>query len=157
MGSFVREFLNAEYSNPWYPNIWIYIQLRWFGPVRLLLLVRNFCSFTFHFDHLSETYFWCRLLLIPMIFHASNIGVLYWRKKIIESEPPPPTITVDKNDFTIMIYWNDVLNRRCIINVTKFSIEIWISSRSGHFVVALILKIIKFRKSRLFICYRLWL
>lgn len=46
--------------------------------------------------------FW--LLLIPMIFHAANIGILYWRKRIIEAEPPPPTITVDKTDLTIMLY-----------------------------------------------------
>ncbi|KAJ6640177.1 hypothetical protein Bhyg_12926 [Pseudolycoriella hygida] len=44
------------------------------------------------------------LLFIPMIFHASNIGLLYWRKRIIEAEPPPQTITVDKTDFTFMIY-----------------------------------------------------
>jgi len=55
-------------------------------------------------DHSSESYVWYRLLLIPMIFHASNIGVLYWRKRIIEVEPPPPTITVDKSDLTIMLY-----------------------------------------------------
>jgi len=44
------------------------------------------------------------LLFIPLVFHASNIGLLYWRKRIIEAEPPPPTINVDKNDFTIMLY-----------------------------------------------------
>jgi len=44
------------------------------------------------------------LLLVPMVFHAGNMGLLYWRKIIIEAEPPPPTINVDKNDFTIMLY-----------------------------------------------------
>lgn len=61
-------------------------------------------EYTYSSDGLAQLGFCYWLLLIPMIFHASNIGVLYWRKKIIESEPPPPTITVDKNDFTIMIY-----------------------------------------------------
>ncbi|XP_037025690.1 uncharacterized protein LOC119067050 [Bradysia coprophila] len=61
-------------------------------------------EFTYSSDGLARLGFCYWLLLIPMVFHASNIGVLYWRKRIIEAEPPPPTITVDKSDLTIMLY-----------------------------------------------------
>lgn len=42
--------------------------------------------------------------MLPIAMHAINIGLLVWRKYIIDAEPPPPTINVDKNDFTIMLY-----------------------------------------------------
>lgn len=61
-------------------------------------------EFTYSSDGLAQLGFCYWLLLIPMILHALNVGILYWRKRIIEAEPPPPTITVDKTDLTIMLY-----------------------------------------------------
>jgi len=61
-------------------------------------------QFEYNSNGLASLDFCYWLLLIPMVFHAANIGLLYWRKRIIEAEPPPPTINVDKNDFTIMLY-----------------------------------------------------
>lgn len=51
--------------------------------------------------------------------HCGNVGLLLWRKHLIEAEPPPPTITVEKNDFTTMMYWYIVYKYK--IN-KKFSI-----------------------------------
>lgn len=39
------------------------------------------------------------------LLHLFNIGLLLWRKRLIEMEPPPPTIHVDKSDITLMLYW----------------------------------------------------
>jgi len=61
-------------------------------------------EFSYSSNGLAQLGFCYWLLFIPLIFHPINIGLLYWRKRIIEAEPPPQTITVDKTDFTFMLY-----------------------------------------------------
>lgn len=61
-------------------------------------------EYAYDSNGLAQLGFCYWLLFIPMIFHVSNIGLLYWRRRIIEAEPPPPTINVAKNDLTIMLY-----------------------------------------------------
>ncbi|XP_055616921.1 uncharacterized protein LOC129762557 [Toxorhynchites rutilus septentrionalis] len=44
------------------------------------------------------------LLFLPMLFHAVNTGLLLWRQYLINREPPPTTIDVDRSDLTIIMY-----------------------------------------------------
>ncbi|XP_050100271.1 uncharacterized protein LOC126580955 [Anopheles aquasalis] len=46
--------------------------------------------------------YWC--LLLPIAFHSASIGLLVWRRHIINKEPPPTTIDVDRSDLTIIMY-----------------------------------------------------
>ncbi|XP_049548515.1 uncharacterized protein LOC125959690 [Anopheles darlingi] len=50
---------------------------------------------------LGVSYF---LLLLPIVFHTANIALLVWRRHIINREPPPTTIDVDRSDLTIIMY-----------------------------------------------------
>uniref|UniRef100_A0A8W7JGD7 Uncharacterized protein n=1 Tax=Anopheles albimanus TaxID=7167 RepID=A0A8W7JGD7_ANOAL len=44
------------------------------------------------------------LLFLPISFHIANIAILLWRGHIINREPPPTTIDVDRSDLTIIMY-----------------------------------------------------
>lgn len=44
------------------------------------------------------------VLLISVLLHSGNIGLLLWRQYEINKEPPPTTIDVDKSDLTIIMY-----------------------------------------------------
>ncbi|XP_055691748.1 clarin-3-like [Lutzomyia longipalpis] len=44
------------------------------------------------------------ILFGPILLHSINIGLLLWRKWLIEREPPPVAINVNRNDFTILLY-----------------------------------------------------
>lgn len=44
------------------------------------------------------------VLFLPILLHCSNIGLLIWRRHIINREPPPTTIDVDRSDLTIIMY-----------------------------------------------------
>lgn len=43
------------------------------------------------------------LLLASVVVHGINIGLLYWRQMIINREPPPVTINLDKPE-VILLY-----------------------------------------------------
>lgn len=43
-------------------------------------------------------------MLCPMILHIINIALVLWRSHIIAIEPKAPTITVEKNDNTVLLY-----------------------------------------------------
>ncbi|XP_059617269.1 clarin-3-like [Phlebotomus argentipes] len=55
-------------------------------------------------DGLASLGFSYWILFGPIVLHAANIGILLWRKWLIEREPPPVAINVAKNDFTILLY-----------------------------------------------------
>lgn len=44
------------------------------------------------------------VLFLPMLMHAVNVGLLLWRRHIINKEPPPTTIDVDRSDLTIIMF-----------------------------------------------------
>uniref|UniRef100_A0A182NN54 Claudin n=1 Tax=Anopheles dirus TaxID=7168 RepID=A0A182NN54_9DIPT len=44
------------------------------------------------------------VLFLPMLMHGLNIGLLVWRRYIINKEPPPTTIDVDRSDLTIIMF-----------------------------------------------------
>uniref|UniRef100_A0AAG5CNY6 Uncharacterized protein n=1 Tax=Anopheles atroparvus TaxID=41427 RepID=A0AAG5CNY6_ANOAO len=44
------------------------------------------------------------VLFLPILLHGSNIGLLVWRRYIINKEPPQTTIDVDRSDLTIIMY-----------------------------------------------------
>lgn len=46
--------------------------------------------------------FW--ILFVTIICHAVNIGLIYYRSYLLQREPKPPAITVNKNDSTILVY-----------------------------------------------------
>lgn len=46
--------------------------------------------------------FW--ILMASMVLHLSNIALIYYRNYLLQREPKPPAITVDKNDSTILVY-----------------------------------------------------
>ncbi|XP_055710722.1 clarin-3-like [Phlebotomus papatasi] len=55
-------------------------------------------------EDLSSLGFSYWILFGPIVLHAVNIGLLLWRRWLIEREPPPVAINVAKNDFTILLY-----------------------------------------------------
>lgn len=44
------------------------------------------------------------ILLLSILLHGLNVGLLLWRKRIVNKEPPPTTIDVDRSDLTIIMY-----------------------------------------------------
>ncbi|XP_053659646.1 uncharacterized protein LOC128708691 [Anopheles marshallii] len=44
------------------------------------------------------------VLFLPIVLHGVNIGLLLWRRYIINKEPPPTTIDVDRSDLTIIMF-----------------------------------------------------
>lgn len=46
--------------------------------------------------------FW--ILIASVFLHLSNIALVYYRNYLLQREPKPPAITVDKNDSTILVY-----------------------------------------------------
>uniref|UniRef100_A0A182PST1 Uncharacterized protein n=1 Tax=Anopheles epiroticus TaxID=199890 RepID=A0A182PST1_9DIPT len=44
------------------------------------------------------------ILFLPILLHGLNIGLLLWRRYIINKEPPPTTIDVDRSDLTIIMF-----------------------------------------------------
>ncbi|XP_053669711.1 uncharacterized protein LOC128720090 [Anopheles nili] len=44
------------------------------------------------------------ILFVPILLHGVNEGLLIWRFYIINKEPPPTTIDVDRSDLTIIMY-----------------------------------------------------
>lgn len=46
--------------------------------------------------------FW--ILMVSLVLHLVNIVMVYYRNYLLQREPKPPTITVDKNDSTILVY-----------------------------------------------------
>jgi len=46
--------------------------------------------------------FW--ILFVTIVCHAINIGLIYYRSYLLQREPKPPAITVNKNDSTILVY-----------------------------------------------------
>ena len=46
--------------------------------------------------------FW--ILFASIACHLINIRILYYRKYLIQREPPAPVITVQKNDATVLVY-----------------------------------------------------
>ena len=46
--------------------------------------------------------FW--ILFVTIVCHVLNIGLIYYRSYLLEREPKPPAITVNKNDSTILVY-----------------------------------------------------
>lgn len=46
--------------------------------------------------------FW--ILFVPLVCHAINIGLIFYRSYLLEQEPKAPAITVSKNDSTILVY-----------------------------------------------------
>ncbi|GAB0089069.1 uncharacterized protein DMENIID0001_035480 [Sergentomyia squamirostris] len=72
--------------------------------VRFNIAVRQTLIGNMSSDGLASLGFSFWILLGPIILHAVNIGLLLWRKWLIEREPPPVAINVAKNDFTILLY-----------------------------------------------------
>lgn len=46
--------------------------------------------------------FW--ILIASLVLHLANIALIYYRNYLLQREPKPPAITVDKNDSTILVY-----------------------------------------------------
>jgi hypothetical protein len=46
--------------------------------------------------------FW--ILFVTIVCHLVNIGLVYYRNFLLQREPRAPTITVSKNDSTILVY-----------------------------------------------------
>lgn len=46
--------------------------------------------------------FW--ILFATLACHLINIGIIYYRNYLLQREPKPPVITVNKNDSTILVY-----------------------------------------------------
>lgn len=46
--------------------------------------------------------FW--ILFVTIVCHAINIGLIYYRNYLLQREPKPPAITVNKNDSTLLVY-----------------------------------------------------
>ncbi|XP_049280727.1 uncharacterized protein LOC125762560 [Anopheles funestus] len=44
------------------------------------------------------------ILFLPIVLHGLNVGLLLWRRYIINKEPPPTTIDVDRSDLTIIMF-----------------------------------------------------
>uniref|UniRef100_A0A182VPX1 Claudin n=1 Tax=Anopheles minimus TaxID=112268 RepID=A0A182VPX1_9DIPT len=44
------------------------------------------------------------VLFLPIVLHGLNIGLLLWRRYIINKEPPLTTIDVDRSDLTIIMF-----------------------------------------------------
>lgn len=44
------------------------------------------------------------ILIVPMIFQAASTAVLKYRQKLIDRAPPEQVITVEKNDFTSILF-----------------------------------------------------
>lgn len=44
------------------------------------------------------------VLFLPIVLHGLNVGLLLWRRYIINKEPPPTTIDVDRSDLTIIMF-----------------------------------------------------
>jgi hypothetical protein len=43
-------------------------------------------------------------VIISLFLHEINMILLWYRTRLINKEPPPPTIVVEKNDSTLMLY-----------------------------------------------------
>lgn len=46
--------------------------------------------------------FW--IILVTIVCHVINIGLIYYRNYLLQREPKAPAITVNKNDSTILVY-----------------------------------------------------
>ncbi|XP_050070719.1 uncharacterized protein LOC126558709 [Anopheles maculipalpis] len=44
------------------------------------------------------------VLFLPILMHGLNVGLLLWRRYIINKEPLPTTIDVDRSDLTIIMF-----------------------------------------------------
>ncbi|CAD7084899.1 unnamed protein product [Hermetia illucens] len=55
-------------------------------------------------DGLATMGYSCWIIFAPLTFCVVNISLLLFRKYLIEKRAPPPTITVERNDYTIMLY-----------------------------------------------------
>lgn len=55
-------------------------------------------------DGLADLGYSYWILFTPIVLHSINFVLLAWRRNIINTEPPPPVITVRQNDKTIILY-----------------------------------------------------
>uniref|UniRef100_A0A1L8D9R0 Putative conserved plasma membrane protein n=1 Tax=Nyssomyia neivai TaxID=330878 RepID=A0A1L8D9R0_9DIPT len=76
------------------------VSIRYNIAVRHTLTVNSILSS----DGLAALGFSYWILFGPIVLHSINVGLLLWRKWLMEREPPPVAINVNRNDFTILLY-----------------------------------------------------